>query len=238
MRSTLAVVSLFLFGLFVGACAHSAQAPVSPEQATVIGGMTDKTVALVQRDDEGDARAYCTGVWVGPRTFVTAFHCVDEDDGVREIIDYATHSDVYDPGDLHERPAFLTRPAMLVARDPDHDLALVRDPSPPVHQIARCALGPIQVGQRALKMGMGLGMWWSYAAGDVAALRMSAISDLTVWVQATTPISPGDSGGGLFDADGDLLAITQASRRDGQNMNFFVHAQHVDALLRGSGLAL
>jgi serine protease Do len=39
-------------------------------------------------------------------------------------------------------------------------------------------------------------------------------------IQTTAPISPGSSGGALFDRQGALVGITTSSVRDGQNLNF------------------
>ncbi|MBK8072869.1 MAG: serine protease [Ramlibacter sp.] len=46
-------------------------------------------------------------------------------------------------------------------------------------------------------------------------------------VQTTAPISPGSSGGGLFDAEGRLVGITTALLRDSQNLNFAVPANWI-----------
>jgi S1-C subfamily serine protease len=43
-------------------------------------------------------------------------------------------------------------------------------------------------------------------------------------IQTTAPISPGSSGGPLFDAAGNLIGITTFQRTDGQNMNFALAA--------------
>jgi S1-C subfamily serine protease len=43
-------------------------------------------------------------------------------------------------------------------------------------------------------------------------------------IQTTAPISPGSSGGGLFDAQGSLVGITTMVRRDSQNLNFAIAA--------------
>ena len=44
-------------------------------------------------------------------------------------------------------------------------------------------------------------------------------------VQTTAPISPGSSGGGLFDSRGNLVGITTSTRRDAQNINFAIPAE-------------
>jgi hypothetical protein len=45
------------------------------------------------------------------------------------------------------------------------------------------------------------------------------VQDGTV-IQTTAPISPGSSGGGLFNAAGQLVGITTFQHRYGQNLNF------------------
>lgn len=44
----------------------------------------------------------------------------------------------------------------------------------------------------------------------------------------SAPISPGSSGGGLFDREGRLIAITIASRRNSQNLNIATPARYAD----------
>jgi len=45
------------------------------------------------------------------------------------------------------------------------------------------------------------------------------------FLQTTAPISPGSSGGGLFDERGNLVAITSMSLRGAQNINFAIPAE-------------
>ncbi|MDD3445797.1 MAG: trypsin-like peptidase domain-containing protein, partial [Zavarzinia sp.] len=45
------------------------------------------------------------------------------------------------------------------------------------------------------------------------------------YVQTSAPISPGSSGGGLFDNRGNLIGITTFMLRDTQNLNFAIAAE-------------
>lgn len=216
---------LFLLGVILGACAHPADPPAAPKRPDV-DALVSKTVALVVSNDDGDVSAYCSGVWIGNYTFATANHCV----GDAALVEYVTHDDVYAPADLHVHK-HEARAALVLATDLAHDLALAQDPAAPTHQVAHLALNSIDVGAHVQKMGHGLGLWWTYAQGDIAALRLSAFDGETVWIQATTPVTHGDSGCGLFDADGGLLGLLQGSFPRGQNLNMFVHGQYLAALL-------
>jgi hypothetical protein len=45
------------------------------------------------------------------------------------------------------------------------------------------------------------------------------------YVQTSAPISPGSSGGGLFDERGNLLGITSFKIDDAENLNFAIAAE-------------
>ena len=238
--------ALFLFGMFVGACAQSSTVqPTAPNHEAQAHDLASKTVALVTRREDGSARSYCSGVWVGEAAILTAAHCVR---GEQEV-EYVVQSDVFAPGELHERGSVLFRTAILTALDEDHDLALLgqgplgglsgpregADPSrgPTGHRTAKVSLEPVLAGMDVQTLGHPLGLWWSYSAGQVAAVREMEIAGTEgVWVQTTASISPGNSGCGLFDAQGRLIGIAHGAFSKGQNLNFFVHAQYLDAFLR------
>jgi hypothetical protein len=62
----------------------------------------------------------------------------------------------------------------------------------------------------------------SIAEGIVSSKRTI---DGERFVQTSAPISKGSSGGGLFDAQGNLLGITTKIRKDAQNLNFAIAAE-------------
>jgi S1-C subfamily serine protease len=230
-------VLLFLLGLLIGACTQGAvvQAPAAyVDHTESASDLESKTVALVTRDLEGNEHAYCSGVWVSDSRILTAHHCIDGGPA-SATVDYVVRFDVYAPGDLHERTIIQARSATVQVTDEAHDLALLHALGDvPSHRVARVALDTIRAGSFAQAMGHSFGLWWSYSSGDIASVRQADLDLDIVWIQATVPISPGNSGGGLFDASGNLVGLT--SRTFGsvraQHLNFFVHGQYIDALLR------
>jgi tetratricopeptide (TPR) repeat protein len=75
----------------------------------------------------------------------------------------------------------------------------------------------LQVGQTVYAIGAPEGLELTLSQGLISALRV--VDDLR-YVQTTASISPGSSGGGLFDAAGRLIGITTFQLKEGQNLNF------------------
>lgn len=228
-----------LLALPILACGH----PVSPAPATkveVVKQLTDKTVALVhpeEPDDDGEilpVRAYCTGVWIGVDTVLTAEHCVNETKLGEKVL-YVVERDVYAYGGHVTRSKVTPRASTLKAVDPIHDLALLKAAEDPGgHGVAKLSSSEVLAGQTAQTVGQSVGfLWWSYSSGDVAAIRWADASGdgPMFWVQTTAPVSPGNSGGGLFNDRAELIGICHGGYRRGQLLNIFVHPMYIETFL-------
>ncbi len=82
----------------------------------------------------------------------------------------------------------------------------------------------LHVGQKVYAIGTPQGLDLTISDGIVSALREVPGGKV---VQTTAPVSPGSSGGGLFDAWGNLVGIVTFQRRTGQNLNFAVPAEWI-----------
>ncbi|SFU79962.1 Trypsin-like peptidase domain-containing protein [Polaromonas sp. YR568] len=80
-----------------------------------------------------------------------------------------------------------------------------------------------KVGSRVYAIGNPRGLELTISDGLLSGIRR-ADNDEFVALQITVPISPGSSGGGLFDAQGRLIGITTFALRDSQNLNFALPA--------------
>lgn len=227
------ISTLILACLLACACARPAlpaAAALAPKPISRAEDLTSKTVALVVNDEEdGSMHAYCTGVWVGERLIVTAAHCVED---AYQSPRYVTKADVYDAnGDERKYPH--ERSSHVMRIDADHDVALLFADEVPAHSIAELATH-VDQGDRVFSMGHSKGLLWSYSSGDVAAVRVEAIDTEPMrWVQSTAPISPGNSGGGLFNADGRLVGIcSRAYAGRAQNLSFWVHVSYAAEMLK------
>ena len=88
-------------------------------------------------------------------------------------------------------------------------------------------LKSIKVGKKAYALGNPLSLSGTFSDGVISGMRK--VDDRIV-IQTTTPISPGSSGGGLFDSDGRLLGITTFSLVRGQSLNFALPAEYLETL--------
>ena len=80
----------------------------------------------------------------------------------------------------------------------------------------------VKVGELAVTVGAPFGLELTAADGIVSSKRTMRGSKL---FQTSAPVSPGSSGGGLFDARGNLIGITTFVMTVGQNLNFAVAAE-------------
>jgi S1-C subfamily serine protease len=222
------------------AASSSAPAPVAPEpppKKTQPGDLTPAelfkrlapavvTITLV--DDAGDEISGGTGFLIDQTgTTVTNHHVIERGRKINvKFMDGALYEDV-----------------ILLADDAANDLALLRltlskpkAGKPPVFEPLKLGNSDaVVVGERAISIGNPLGLDHTVTDGLVSARRMIKGRP---WIQMSVPVSPGNSGGPLFNMRGEVIGVTtaqigesQAAR--GQNLNIAVPAkilvQHVQA---------
>ncbi len=78
------------------------------------------------------------------------------------------------------------------------------------------------MGERVYTIGAPIGLELTLGEGIISGLRSHKDRRL---VQTSAPISGGSSGGGLFDAYGNLVGITTFLLREAQNLNFAIAAE-------------
>jgi len=111
--------------------------------------------------------------------------------------------------------------ARLQYADPAHDMCQLtaRNLAAPVVELGNS--DALAVGQRVYALGNPKGLELTLSDGLISALRKDKQSNLAL-IQTTAPISPGSSGGGLFDEDGRLIGLTTLQLAEAQNLNFAV----------------
>jgi S1-C subfamily serine protease len=121
-------------------------------------------------------------------------------------------------------------PVMGVAAfDEDADIAIIKVANGLTVRPLELSSGNLPaVGVKVYAIGNPLGLANSFSDGLVSGHREI---DHVTWIQTTTPISPGSSGGPLLCTDGQVVGVTTFKFRDGENLNFAVSSTHVAKML-------
>lgn len=112
--------------------------------------------------------------------------------------------------------------AKVVSRNVDADRCVLRTEKALTSWVGVRRYSDVRVGERAFTIGAPLGFELTIAEGIVSSKRTLAPNRL---FQTTAPISRGSSGGGLFDAQGNLIGITTFMLKGSQNLNFAIAAE-------------
>jgi hypothetical protein len=108
------------------------------------------------------------------------------------------------------------------------DLCLVKVPTGTRRTAKLGKVIDLQPGKAVYALGSPLGLKASISEGVIASIREDDGHKL---IQFTAPISPGSSGGGLFNNSGALIGITTSSHSGGQNINFAIPVDYARVLV-------
>ncbi len=116
-----------------------------------------------------------------------------------------------------------TDAGIVIASDPKSDRSVIASQHMKLHPIAGVRpYTDVAVGEKTYTIGNPSGLVATLGEGIVSGLREEKG---VRYVQTSAPISPGSSGGGLFDEHGNLLGITSFKIDDAENLNFAIAAE-------------
>jgi len=189
--------------------AQSSPAPLSPQQMFRL--VAPSVMVVESLDTKGSITVFGSGIVIAPGRVVTNRHVIE--DGVSYRAEHGSKK----------------WPATLVRVDPDHDLAelsVAGLDAPAVHVRDSSTLA---VGEKVYAIGAPEGLELTISEGLISGLRDFNKDRV---IQTSAAISPGSSGGGLFDAEGRLVGITTFYLKEGQSLNFALPAEWTLALDR------
>lgn len=124
------------------------------------------------------------------------------------------------------------RAVRLASADPERDLCILDAPGLDAKPVPLGTTRGLAVGQPVYAVGSPRGLELTLSGGLVSALRKTGIEPV---IQTDAAVSPGSSGGGLFDAQGRLIGIVTFNVQGGQNLNFALPVEWIrEAALRGT----
>lgn len=212
------------------------------QSSPLIKHIADSTVALVLRRPDNSVRVYCTGVWVSENIILTAHHCVQSAVnviyGAEEVDAPVDGASIYyilenEVTSVEEEPTAVHL-AQVAQDDANHDLTLVKalGNAVPKHDIAKLADVSPGVGERLHFCGHVGGLYWTFVEGVVAAYRKELpVERSGSFLQVSAPVYFGNSGGGAFNTDGELVGIASFLIKRIPNTAFYVHLTHVKKLI-------
>lgn len=198
-------------------CAIGIAVPISLAQCETpqaLFAIASRSVVMVNvSDDQGKPAVLGSGVVIAPSKVVTNCHVVDS------------------AGAISVHDSSRSFPATLLYADSERDLCelLVSGLAAPPASIG--SIHGIRIGDRVFAIGAPRGLELTLSEGLISSLRTLAGMR---YIQTTAPISPGSSGGGLFDEQGRLIGITTFYISEGQNLNFAAPADWIADLPKRS----
>lgn len=193
-------------------------------------------MALVQVDAENASLGlYCAGIWVAPNLILTAAHCVSSagEPEWKMLLDSVGFEQNWDPTG---QPIFFSekqdwdksfRDAKVAKYKAGLDLALLEAISTiDEHPFARLRTYEISLGEDIEVIGHPRANYWSYARGYVSAIypdKLSLDEETPAYtLEIAAPISRGNSGGGAFDLEGNLVGVASYIEKNLNGMGFFI----------------
>lgn len=162
---------------------------------------------------DGESVDLGSGVAVAPNLLITNCHVIENGSSLR-----------ISRG--HKKWA-----ARLVDALPNHDLCGLRPARLDLEPASIRSSSTLETGESVYAIGAPEGLELTFSQGVISALRES---DGVHMVQTSAPTSPGSSGGGLFDTEGNLVGITTFQLREGQSLNFAMPGEWVSDVLAHS----
>ena len=212
-KSLLSFIGLVLF-LFCEITAVNAQGPQQIAKKALAS-----TVLLVMEDANGQPLSLGSGFFIRNGEVATNLHVVKgASRGYAKLVDQNTKYDIEG----------------ITAVDAERDLVILKTSVPGAQVISLGDSDTVQVGARVYAVGNPRGLEGTFSQGIISSIRKVGTDAL---LQLTAPISPGSSGGPVLNDKGQVIGVSVATFRGGQNLNFAIPSNYLKKLMEQIGPA-
>jgi S1-C subfamily serine protease len=177
------------------------------------------TVLLVMEDANGQPLSLGSGFFIRDGEIASNLHVVEgAAKGYAKLVGEKTKYDIEG----------------ITAVDPGRDLVVLK------FAVARSQALPlgnsdaVQVGESVYAVGNPQGLEGTFSQGIISSIREVGTDKL---LQITAPISPGSSGGPVLNGKGEVIGVSFATFRGGQNLNFAIPSNYLKTLITKAGPA-
>jgi len=195
------LATILMLVAFPGLCLGQA---LSPKE--IFNSASKSIVVIVTGDANGKPLMQGSGVAFGGGLVLTNCHVLE---------------DAYSVAVETQGKAYA---ASRLRNDKGRDLCSLTVAGLPSPKVRIGSVSNLSIGDKVYAIGAPRGLELTFTDGLVSSIRTGQI------LQTTAAISPGSSGGGLFDEYGQLVGITTLTLKDSQGLNFAVPVEWATAL--------
>ena len=212
MRSSKIFTFLMLFAIWKIPVADA----LTPEQ--IANNALDATVLITMIDSGGKVASRGSGFFVQRNLIVTNFH----------LIHGLTRGGARNVGQEKTYPI-----KNFSVEDEKHNLAILQVSAPGIEPLPIGDSESVAVGDRIYVVGNPLGVLeGTFSEGIISAIREV---DGVKLFQVTAPISEGNSGGPVLNAQGEVIGVSHGIIPAGKNLNFAIPSIHLKKLVNQLG---
>jgi hypothetical protein len=215
-RRNLFTKSLMVFfcALFLMEFCHAADAQTAPQ---IAGKAFESTVLLVMEDANGQPVSIGSGFLVREGEIASNLHVIKG--ASRGYAKLVSQKDKYDIQGI-------------TGIDTERDLVLLKISSVSTPSLSLGNSDTVQVGETVYAVGNPQGLEGTFSQGIVSSIRQVGSDKV---LQITAPISPGSSGGPVLNSKGEVIGVSVATFRGGQNLNFAIPSNYLKVLIDKAG---
>lgn len=206
-----AVLHMALFTILTASFAQAQTAQEIAQNAFA------STVLLVMEDANGQPLSLGSGFFVHNNEIVTNLHVVaGAARGYAKLIGQTKKYEIEG----------------LTGVDLNYDLAILKASTGNTRFLTLGDSESVQIGDSVYAVGNPQGLEGTFSQGIVSSIREIGTGK---FFQMTAPISPGSSGGPVLSAEGEVIGVSVATYKGGQNLNFAIPVSYLKSLLGKTG---
>ena len=172
------------------------------------------TVLLVMEDANGKLLGLGSGFFVDTNLIATNFHVIQgATRGTAKLVGQETEYNI----------------ECVIVTDDNHDLAILQVLGLDVQPLSLSDSDAVEIGDAVYVAGNPKGYFeGTFSDGIISAIRGETASKR---LQMTAPVSSGSSGGPVLNQSGEVIGVSFATFRDGQNLNFAIPSNYLKGLV-------
>lgn len=194
---------LVIVVLFFGTTIHSKTA------SEIFDAVSSSVAVFLTYDTNGNDKSLGSGVFVASDQIATNCHVIENAAKIHVV---------------YKGKQYL---AEVQYTDWDRDVCTLNVNGINAPQVVKGSTSRLKVGARVYAIGAPKGLELTLSEGIISSLRPAVSGQ---YLQITAPISPGSSGGGLFDEEGRLIGLPTFYLSEGQQLNFAIPVEWINEL--------